>query len=322
MHKSGINKFSRRDFIRGVVVGGVGLSMTDLSGWTFASPPGNAGAKVVVGRGKGIIDGGGRVSQEVVDRTLTAIMKKYTGASTAKAAWGEFFSPKDVVGIKMNVQMTATHAEVVRSIVKSLMDVGVAGDSIIIWDRDRAGIGPDGVTKRDKSFGYSSGHVSRIITDRATALINVPGLKSHWLSGIAVAIKNWCGAVDAIGVSDNNVAFVIHGDSCADMGRLNAIPEIKSKCRLVLVDAIRPLFNGGPQVDPRYLWDNGELMVSTDPVAIDSVCLKLIQDKRDSFHGSHWPLSPPPKHVLLASTRYGLGEADLNKIDVKRLEVA
>ena len=77
---------------------------------------------------------------------------------------------------------------------------------------------------------------------------------------IAAAIKNWCGAVDAISVSDENVAFVIHGDSCADMGRRNALPEIKNKCRLVLVDAIRPLFNGGPQVDPRYLWDNGELI--------------------------------------------------------------
>jgi uncharacterized protein (DUF362 family) len=317
-----IQGLSRRDFIRGVVVGGVSLSLSNASGWSFASPPAGGKAKVVIGKSARIIDDGGRVSQDVVDSTLTAVMKKYTGAGSGKAAWGEFFSPKDVVGIKMNVMMTATHAEVVRSIVKSLLEIGIPQDSIIIWDRDRAGFGLEGVTKRETRMGYAANHVSRIVTDRATALINVPGLKSHWLSGIAVAIKNWCGAVDAISVSDQNVAFVIHGDSCADMGRLNAIPEIKNKCRLVLVDALRPLFHGGPQVDPRYLWNNGELMVSTDPVAIDSVCLKLIQDKRDSFQGSHWPISPPPKHVLLASTKYGLGEADRSKIDVQRVEVA
>jgi len=322
MDERKITGLSRRDFLRGAILGSVTLSLDPFSGWTFASAAGGSKARVVVGRAPGIVDGEGNVSQEKVNRTLDAVMREYTGAPDARRAWREFFSPRDVVGVKMNVMMTATHREVVRAIVESLMAVGIPEKSIIIWDRDRAGYGLEGVTRRSVRFGYSSSHVSRIITDRATALVNVPGVKSHWLSGIAVALKNWCGAVDGIGVSDKNVAFVIHRDSCADIGMLNALPEINNKCRLVIADAIRPLFHGGPQVDPRYLWNNSELMVSTDPVAVDSVCLKLIQDKRNSYRGEPWPVSPPPKHIMVAAAKYGLGECDLSKVTVKRLEIA
>ena len=36
---------------------------------------------------------------------------------------------------------------------------------------------------------------------------------------------------------------------------------------LVLVDALRPLCDKGPQVDPRYLWDYTGLVAGVDAVA-------------------------------------------------------
>ena len=219
----------------------------------------------------------------------------------------------------MTVMMTATHAELVAELAKLLVRVGVADQKIIIWDRDNAGRGVAGARQRDLHFGYNESSVSRIITEHATALINFPALKSHWLSGVAVALKNWCGAMTNINVRDIDTPYSIHGDSCADMGKLAAIEAIRTKTRLNLADALRPLFEGGPQVNPAYLWHYGGLLLSEDPVALDAVGAKIIQVKRDLHRGRSWPVNPPAKHVALADTRYGLGVSDFNRIDLVAL---
>jgi hypothetical protein len=84
-----------------------------------------------------------------------------------------------------------------------------------------------------------------------------------------------------------------------------------------VVDALRPLFHGGPQVNPQYLWNYGGLVLGTDPVAVDTVCLKIIQGKRNEFNEEPWPLSPPPKHIVVADEKYKLGTSDPSKIEVK-----
>jgi uncharacterized protein (DUF362 family) len=173
----------------------------------------------------------------------------------------------------------------------------------------------------DISFGFSKNSISKIITDNATALINVPGTKSHWLSGVGVCLKNWCGAVTNINVKDENVTFVIHKNSCEDLGLISTSPDIKNKLRLNIADALIPLAHGGPQVDPKYLWQNKELILSTDQVAVDAVCLKLIQDKRKELKGEDWALYPPPLHIAAAQNKYKLGIADLNRIDIERVVV-
>ena len=48
-------------------------------------------------------------------------------------------------------------------------------------------------------------------------------------------------------------------------------------------------------------------MVGADPVAIDTVCLKLCQVKRRLFKGEDWPISPPPDNITAADKTYNLG---------------
>jgi len=82
------------------------------------------------------------------------------------------------------------------------------------------------------------------------------------------------------------------------------------------VDALRPLCHGGPQVNPQYLWNYAGIIVGTDGVAVDRVGLDIIQKRRNEVRGEEWPVSPPPKHVAVASTKYHLGEANLDRIEV------
>ncbi|MBM3334077.1 DUF362 domain-containing protein [Candidatus Sumerlaeota bacterium] len=216
--------------------------------------------------------------------------------------------------------MTPTHPELIRAIMEGVAAAGIAAEKVRVWDRNSGGIGPAQAAQAAWSWrpGFDDNSVSLAVA-QATALINAPGLKSHWLSGLGCALKNWCGAVTRINVFDKGAAFSFHGDSCAEMGMLNAIPAIRDKCRLIVVDALRPLCHGGPLVDPRYLWPYKGLLIGTDPVAVDAVGLKIVQGRRDQVRGGSWPLSPPPRHIAVAAEKYKLGTADLSQIEIVRL---
>jgi hypothetical protein len=305
---------TRREFVAGTALGTLGMILRGASPvWAAEDPK----TKVVVVRNPQVIDEDFDVSSKIVSEMLDLGMTELTGKSGVKDCWRRYFSPEDVVGMKISVMMTPTHRELTHAVASKLLNAQVKDENIIIWDRDLAGRGMKGVSSRGMSFGFNDDSVSKVVTDHATALINMPGLKSHWLSGVAVALKNWVGAVTNINVPDENVAFAFHGDSCADLGMLNALPPIKSKCRLIVVDALRPLFNGGPQVNPAYLWNYGGLVLGTDPVAVDTVCLKIIQGKRNEYKERAWPLSPPPKHIMVAAEKYGLGTSEASQIEVK-----
>jgi len=78
-----------------------------------------------------------------------------------------------------------------------------------------------------------------------------------------------------------------------------------------------PLYDKGPQPDPRYQWAYNGLVAGTDPVAVETVCLKIITEKRKTIRGEPWPLSPPPICVETADKIYGLGTSKLEEIKIE-----
>lgn len=323
------DSISRRDFLKEAALLGTAGAALGIAGCSpFAEaghepvakdslPPGKS--KVVLIRDENAATAEGVPQEDKVAEMLERVILEFTGASDSAAAWAKFFKPGDVVGVKINMMMTPTNPEVSRSVVRGIMKAGVREQNIILWDRDQAGYGLAGSTSRDQSFGFDSKSLSRIVTDKATALVNVPGMKAHWLAGVAVALKNWVGTLTNINVADIGASYKFHGDSCAECCSIAAIPAIRDKSRLVVVDALRPLFDKGPQVNPRYLWPYRGIIVGTDPVAIDTVCMKILEAKRREFKGEDWPLSPPPKHLLVAEQKYRLGHAKMENIELVKL---
>lgn len=322
MHKKCVH-ISRRDFLKGAGAGVFGLTLGADNIWSVVSQTAGDSARssVIVGRSDDIMDSKDAVNQAVVDKLIDEMIRTYTGKKDVKSAWSEFFSKKDIVGVKANVKMTRTHREVLLHIIRRLKLIGIPDEHIIVFERGRGTYGESGLDKRAEQFGYSDDSISKVITEHATALINAPGTKVHWLSGIGVCLKNWCGAVSNINVRDENASFVIHQNSCEDLGLIPAHPAIRDKLRLNIADALMPLAHGGPQVDPKYLWQNKEILLSADQVAVDAVCLQLIQKKRHEMNKGTWPLNPPPIHVAAAQNKYKLGIADLERIDITRVSV-
>ncbi|MGC4051431.1 MAG: DUF362 domain-containing protein [Paludibaculum sp.] len=146
---------------------------------------------------------------------------------------------------------------------------------------------------------------------KCQALISLPALKAHWLTGIGTVFKNY--------ITFTGSPSSYHDANNAKLGEIWLTPQVKGKTKLVLVDALRPLCDKGPQPDPRYMWPYRGLIAGTDPVAVETVCLKVLMQKRQAIRGEPWPLSPPPLVVEIADKRYGLGTSNLDEIGINRI---
>lgn len=248
------------------------------------------------------------------------------------------FSSGDVIGLKVNGLAgpgMSTRAEVVNTVSNLLDEAGRPRKKHLIWDRfDRElsalgfalntrGSGPLCFGTDHRGIGYSSslvakgkvgGLLSRILVDYCDALINIPILKDHGIAGITCALKNHYGSIH----NPNKY----HDNACDPyIADLNALEQIRSKQRLIVVDALKVQFHGGPAYHPQWATDYGGILIGSDPVAIDAVGHKIIEDLRkkaglETLNGTR----REPIYIKTAA-RYGIGEADLDKIDLLRLTI-
>ncbi len=275
---------TRRDFVRA----GAGAAVGALAAGSWAEQAGRPArsARVTLVRDQRVLDEAHGVDLKVLGEMLRETVMKVTGKPSAREAWQSLVRPTDTVGLVPTQHLNPTHEEIVIAVRAALVDAGVPGDRISDVQRDL-----DGVTA-------------------CTALISLPALKAHWLTGIGTVLKNY------IMFSGHPSRY--HEANNDRLGEIWLLPEVKGKTRLVLVDALRPLCDKGPQPDPRYMWDYKGLLAGTDPVAVETVALKIITAKREALKGEPWPLSPPPLCVAAADTRYGLGTSRMDEITILR----
>jgi uncharacterized protein (DUF362 family) len=234
----------------------------------------------------------------------------FTNKSSIEAAWKEFVSPKDIIGLKINClgrRMIPTHPIFTQAVIKTLVAAGMDENNIIVWDRfgdqmmdggyePKSGTGvkylasekgPDpvgydekvvyesskGEPRRKKGEGKSC--VAKILTEKVTALINLPVLKNHRGAGVTLSLKNI-----AFGITNNSGPWhVDHGDPM--IPEVCAMPVVKEKLRLNILDALEACYDGGPcPKDPNMVWKPEMIYVATDMVALDSVSSQVIDAKR------------------------------------------
>jgi uncharacterized protein (DUF362 family) len=171
----------------------------------------------------------------------------------------------------------------------------------------------DGVWEdRPTRQGQFEGRLTRIITEQITALINVPVMKDHGIAGITAALKNHYGSFDNPGRH--------HGNHCDPyLADLNAIPAIRDKTRLVVLDALRPMADGGPGLRRDSLWDFYSLVVSRDPVAVDYFAWKTIDERRAQTGLKSLAESGREPKWIATAARYGLGTDDPARMDIVRI---
>ncbi len=249
--------------------------------------------KVVLVRDKKVLEGDRKVNKAVLENMLNEAILKLTGIGDIDEAWKQILKPEDVLGIKTNIwRKLATPPELEEILKERALKTGIHENDIAINDR---GILYDPVFKR------------------STALINTRPMRTHAWSGVGSLLKNYIMFVQR--PSD------YHGDSCADLAKIWKLDHVKNKTRLNILVMLTPLFHGiGPHhYNKQFTWEYNGIIVGFDPVAVDSVGLKVLQAKRTDYFGEETPLNPPAKHILMADTRHKLGTANPAKIDLIRI---
>ena len=275
---------TRRDFIRGTVGATLTVSLLGVP-WPKGSAQAARSSLVTVVRDKNVMDAGLKVDAKILQTMIDQTVLRVTGKIDIQEAWAALVKPDDIVGLVPTPHLNPTHQELVDVVKASLMkEAGISEKNIIMAQGGKRRPG------------------------KCTALISMPALKGHWLTGIGTVIKNY------IMYSGRPTNY--HQEKSAKLGEIWCIPEVKGKTRLVLVDALHPLCDKGPQADPRYQWAYNGLIAGTDPVAVETVCLKIITEKRQALRGEPWPISPPPICVEAADKVYGLGTSKMEEIKI------
>ena len=290
---------TRRSFMKGAAYGSLGLvaGLHKLApgAATAARQPGAFAAadplaRIVLVREEAAVDAAHAVDSKIVAAMLDRAVMTLAGEEDPLRAWGRYVKREDTVGVKITrCEWMRIHTEqaVVDAVLARLDALGIPKERIHAMD--------GGLPVKD-----------------CTVLINVPSIKVHSLTGIACSIKNY------INFSSQPSAYHFNGNT--KLAETFLLPDVKGKTRLIIVDALRPYFGPGPQINPLHRWDYKGVMAATDPVAVDTTALKLCEEKRRLFKkGEDWPITPPPRFLAAADTDYKLGTSDPAKIRVEKL---
>lgn len=283
---------------------------------------------------------------------VVAGIQSLTGERAEAAAWRHFVSSNDVVGIKISTQsgpLQSTRRALVEAIGHGLRAAGVADTNIYVFDRDPLemqaagyrlvrgtnslqvvsvidGTGWDAkvyfennlagkLIWGDLLFGKEGevlsklSHLPKLVTRTITKLLNAPVLQDDDACGLAGCLYNL-----SLGMVDNTRRFETLGQRGDPMiPEICAMPQVRGKLVLNIMDGLIAGYAGGPGFKPEYSWNDGALYFSTDPVAIDSLCLEAIDARRREAKIP--PAGLQATHIATAS-HLGLGQSDRPKIDL------
>jgi len=342
----------RRTFLR---TGSLGLAGASAASWLAQKPATAQQApktRLVTVKHANATDQRGAGDPALVRQMVDRAILELTGKDSLAEAWRTFVSPDDVVGIKLNLRAgkyLSTQSCVTDAIIAGLTAAGVPENNIIAWDAwtrefpragytlntsgqgvryyasDKGREAPKGQRGRDGSreylepfyaaetvpIGDQKVQFTKILTEEITALINVPLIKDHSIAGVTCSMKNHYGSILK--------PRELHGNSCDPyLAELNAAPPIRDKTRLILVDGLRGIYNGGPYDKPQWRWRPNCIIAGTDTVAVDALALRILEEKRKQENMP--PIGERAKHVATAA-KIGLGTNKLDEVDHREIDL-
>ena len=290
---------------------------------------------------------GWQVDSQRARAMVAAGLKHLTGLTNETAAWQQFVTSTDVVGIKVSTlaaPLHMPHQAVLDAIAAGLRQAGVAASNVVVFDRDPSklaaadyraagfriepiisGAGWDSgvcldsplvgkLIWGDLEFGQAEplstlSHVPKLVTRTLTKLINVPVLLDHEAAGLAGCLYNL-----SLGLADNTRRFEQFGQRGDPViAQLCNLPAVRAKLVLNICDAFIAGYAGGPAFKPQYSTPYGGLYFSQDPVALDVLCLRFLEAQRREAHLP--PIGERASH-LAAASRLGLGQGDWTQIEL------
>jgi len=155
-------------------------------------------------------------------------------------------------------------------------------------------------------------HFAKIISSEVDKIINVPVMSVSETNGIAGCIYNM-----TIPNIDNWRRFAQGSRFGAEsLAEIYANPLIAKKVVFNLMDGLIAQYAGGPQPQPNYAVHHATLYASRDPVALDAIALKRLEEWRK--RGSLRPVGSVAAYIDFAS-QLGLGNSATNRIEIRNI---
>jgi uncharacterized protein (DUF362 family) len=281
---------------------------------------------------------------EIAKSVLEKALMELTGATNINTAMARFIHKDDVVAIKVNgiagqkgTYTMATNYEVILPVVEAVLALGVPANKITVYEQfpdflngTRINLRkwklPEGVLTGThnnsdhkmpdiKIYQGIKTKYARIFTD-ATAVINVTMIKDHSISGYTGTMKN-------ITHGNVNNPHEHHASQASpQIAMLYNHPIVTSRVRLHITDAFKVMYDKGPlDKDPKTRIPHGALYVCTDPIAMDTMGVKILNDERKARNLPSLKDAGREPRYIQTGADLGLGIHDLNQIRMQTFEV-
>lgn len=341
------NSTTRRKFLKQITAGAIGISLVDGIMPAFASSPlpvSGAKSKVVIIKHTKAVDPSGVINQSIIQEMIDKGITEFTGKNTLSDAWSQFFTSEEIVSLKVNTlgqdnllgtDFMQHFNGITTSIINGLKEINLPEQNMFIWERSDEELVNGGYTiqreegklrimgtrpqRRGSNEGFNpesypvgnlTTRVHSFITDLSTSYINIPVMKTHGIAGMTGSLKNHYGSID------NPREFHPNNATNPGIPEINAIPVIRDKQKLIIADALLGVFDGGPRWNREKLWVNNEIIIGTDPVAVDTIMMRKLDEKREME--GYEPIEPNAIHLPL-SEEIGLGNHNFDNIDVNEI---
>lgn len=280
---------------------------------------------------------------EIAKRLLEKAMMDFTGAPNLVEAMKRFIHKDDVVAIKVNGiagqtgYTMAVNFELILPVVEAVLALGVPADKLTVYEQFPNFLAGTRVNVRQwklpagvktgthnnadhpmpdiKVFQGIATRYCRFFTE-ATAVIDMTQIKDHSICGYTGTLKNVTHG------NINNPHKHHAGQANPQIAMLYNQPIVKSRVRLHISDAFKVTYDGGPlDKNPKTRVPHGAIYIATDPVAMDTMGWKIIDDERKARGlKSLKDVGREPKYIRSAA-ELGLGVHDLSAIRMQSAEV-
>ena len=342
------DNITRREFVQRTAAAGAGLiGASMLAGELRAAQQATAAQKsqVIHTHSGGAFNlQTGQADYQKVKAMVQTGIRHTTGILDPAAAWASLVGSEDIVGLKINCLGRPgfyNNRVLLRVVKEQLATAGVRPENIIVFDRytshlkgagftigqkedsswliatDGSGPGYDGaVTQEFPPHGKNTKEVapcSKIVTQKITKLINIPILKNHGGAGMTLALKNIAfGLFKHTGSAHDNHCNPYIPYMCSH-------PVIRQKTILHILDGLKGQYEGGPAGQAQFQWAQDSILMSTDPVALDFIGARLINQVRQQ-HGKS-PISNSHMGHIFTAAQLGLGHASEAEVEEALLTV-
>jgi len=248
--------------------------------------------------------------------------------------------------------LSGTRPAVVEAVAASLIAAGLPPKQIIVWDKSESDLRAAGFFELAERLGIrvaASGragwdatnfydrpligtliwgdlefnrtgegvgrksHVSKLVSQEMTKLINLPPLLNHNEAGVTGNLFSL-----ALGSVDNTVRFENRGDRLAEaVPEIYALPALGDRVVLNIVDALICQYEGGPRGLLHYSAVLDQLRFSRDPVALDVLSLRELERQRRAGGGT---FIKPNLELYRNAALMELGVCEPGKIQVEILK--